>query len=136
MRLGETDTPESVKGSRVRFTDFVTEPNDADIAAVVWEVTAEAETVNVDEVLPAGIVTDAGTATDGTALRSDTAAPPLEAGPLSVTVPVEVPMPAIVAGLSVRPVRIGAVTVRLAVADEPFADAVIVAEVADETVAV
>ncbi len=131
--MGDTATPESVKGSRVRFTDFVTEPNDADIAAVVWEVTAEAETVNVDEVLPAGIVTDAGTATDGTALRSDTAAPPLEAGPLSVTVPIEVPPPARVVGFSVTAVRTGAVTVRLAEADEPLASAVTVAVVGEDT---
>ena len=96
-------------------------------------MTAEAETVKLLEVLPAGIVTDAGTVTDGTALRSDTVAPPLEAGPLKVTVPVELPAPARVEGFTVNPVRTGAVMVSDPVAEDPLADAVIVKEPAVET---
>jgi len=69
-------------------------------------VTALVLTVNVALVLPAATITLAGTAAaDGLLLERATAAPPLGAGPLRVTVPVEVPVegdpPVTLVGLSV-----------------------------------
>jgi len=82
--------------------------------------TADAVTVKLEDVLPAGIVNEEGTVAESELDLNETEAP-LGAGPLSVTIPVEVPPPASVVGLSVRPLRTGAVTVRPAVAEEPFA---------------
>ena len=87
---------------------------------------------NVVDVLPAGTVTEAGTVAKSELDLRETDAL-LEAGPLSVTVPVEVPPPARDVGLSVRLVRTGAVTVRVAEAEEPFASAVMVADVGEDT---
>jgi hypothetical protein len=58
-------------------------------------------TVKVALVLPLSTVTLAGTpATEVLLLDNDTSAPPLGAGPLSVTVPVEVLLPITLVGLS------------------------------------
>ena len=94
--------------------------------------TEVAEIVKVEDVLPAGIETDAGTVAESELDLRETVAP-LGAGPLSVTVPVEVPPPASVLGLRVRPVRTGAVTVRFAEAEKPFASAVTVEVVSEDT---
>jgi len=64
-------------------------------------VTALVLTVNVALLAPAATVTLAGTvAVDVLLLVSVTAAPPVGAGPLSVTVPVEGDPPVTLAGLS------------------------------------
>jgi len=71
----------------------VTPPYSAEIVTAVELDTTVVVTVNVALALPPGTVTVAGTkATEGLPLDSDTTAPPLGAGPLSVTVPVE-PLP-------------------------------------------
>jgi len=76
-------------------------------------------------VAPAGMVTLGGTAaTPGLLLERETRTPPLGAGPLSVTVPIEGVGPTKVLGLSVSEVRVGpdggcGVTVREAVCVTP-----------------
>jgi hypothetical protein len=76
-------------------------------------------------VAPAGMVTLEGTAaTAGLLLERETRAPPLGAGPLSITVPIEGVGPTKVLGLSVSEVRLGpdggcGVTVREAVCVTP-----------------
>src|SRR5687768_2952917 len=102
----------------------------------VSEPTGLVVTVNVALVAPAGTVTLDGTAaTADAALDSATAAPPLGAGALSVTVPVEVPPPVTLDGFSVSDdsVMTGGVTVREAVALAPLYDAEIATDVDEAT---
>ena len=82
----------------------------------VEAVTAKVVTVNVALVAPAGMVTLAGTvATTVLLLARVTTAPPVSAGPLSMTLPVEGDPPLTLVGFSVSMVRVGGgVTVRVA----------------------
>jgi hypothetical protein len=74
----------------------------------VEEVTAKVVTVNVALVAPAGMVTLAGTvATAGLLLVSETTAPPVRAGPLSMTLPVEGDPPLTLVGFSVSELSVG-----------------------------
>ena len=88
-------------------------------------ITTDVFTVKVALVAPAGMNTLDGTlATDGLLLDSDTTTPPLGAGALSITLPVEDPSgpPTTDVGFSVSEVRVGsggAVTVSEAVRVAP-----------------
>ena len=74
----------------------------------VEAVTARVVTVKVAPVAPAGTVTLAGTvATAVLSLERRTMAPPVRAGALSVTLPVEGDPPLTLVGLSVTEVRVG-----------------------------
>ena len=80
-------------GFTVRSAVLLTPPYSAEIVTAVVLDTATVVTGNVAVILPPGTVTLAGTvATEGLLLDSVTTTPPLGAGPLSVTVPVE-PLP-------------------------------------------
>ena len=73
-------------------------------------------TVKVAVVAPLGTVTPAGTvAALVLLLESETSAPPLGAGPLSVTVPVEELPPVTLVGLTLSVEGIGGITVSEAV---------------------
>src|SRR6267143_1605007 len=92
-------------------------------------VTALVLTVNVALLAPAATVTVAGTvAVDVLPLIRETTAPPVVAGPLSVTVPVEGDPPVTLVGFSVSEerVRAGGSTVSEAVLVTPAYDAEIV----------
>ena len=82
---------------------------------VLVAVTGTVVTVNVAEVAPAGIVTDAGTVAALFASVRVTIAPDAGALPFSVTVPVDDAPPTTVAGLRLRLDSEGALTVRVAV---------------------
>ena len=83
-------------------------------------ITTDVCTVKVALVAPAGTVTLDGTlATDGLLLESDTTTPPLGAGALSVTVPVEELPPVTLDGLRLREESVGGVTVSEAVRVAP-----------------
>ena len=71
-------------------------------------VTALVLTVNVALLAPAATVTVAGTvAVDVLLLERETTAPPMGAGPLSVTVPVEGDPPVTLVGFSVSEETVG-----------------------------
>jgi len=85
------------------------------MVSVVFDATALVVTVKVAVVAFAATVTLAGTCAAAVLLLdSVTTAPPVGAGPLSVTVPVEEAPPGTDVGLRVTELRTAAVTVRLA----------------------
>jgi hypothetical protein len=93
------------------------------IVAVVVPLTARVVTVNVALVAPAPTVTLAGTvATDVLLLVKLTAAPPVGAALLSVTIPVDVPPPVTLVGLKLTDdsTTAGGLIVRVAVCGVPL----------------
>jgi len=77
----------------------------------------EVLTVNVAEVLPAGIVTEAGIDAAERLLERAIFKPPAGAGPLKVTVPVDDLPPTTLVGFSDKPIRVGGLRVREADSD-------------------
>jgi hypothetical protein len=74
----------------------------------VEAVTAKVVTVKAALVAPTGTVTLAGTVAPAVLLlERETRAPPVRAGPLSVTLPVEGDPPLTLGGFSVSDVRVG-----------------------------
>src|SRR5439155_196836 len=95
-------------GSTVSEAVLVTPAYDAEIVTGVDVVTAPVLTVNVTLLAPAATVTLAGTVAATLSLLSITCAPPVSAGPLSVTVPVEVCAPPVtLVGFSVSEESVG-----------------------------
>ena len=82
----------------------------------VEAATAEVVTMKFALVDPAGTVTEAGTVAAAVSLLVRlTEIPPAGAGPVSVTIPVELVPPCTDAGLTLTEVRPGGVTVSIAV---------------------
>jgi len=95
-------------GSTVSEAVLVTPAYDAEMVTGVDAVTALVLTVNVALLAPAAIVTLADTLAAPLLLESSTCAPPVSAGPLSVTVPVEDCAPPVtLVGFSVSEERVG-----------------------------
>lgn len=113
----------------VRDADFVEPPPVADTSAVVLVETLTVLTVKVAVVLPAPIVTEPGGIAACELLESDTANPPVGAGPFKVTVPVEFFPPVTVAGLSESDFTAGVWTISVEETWLPAKVAVIVAGV-------
>jgi hypothetical protein len=103
------------------------------MVAVVEVETEAVVTVNVAEVLPAATVTVAGTVALVELEARDTAAPPVAAGPLRVTVPVEDVPPVTLLGLTATLESVGVLIVSVAVLLTPATVPVIVAVVTAET---
>lgn len=97
------------------------------IVAEAADATGEVITVNVPEVEPAEMATEVGTV--ALVLLEDklTTVPPVGAGPLRVTVPVELRPPITAAGESATEEREGGLTESVAVRVTPASDAEIVA---------
>src|SRR5207244_2106134 len=93
--------------SRASEAVLVTPAYDAEMVTGVDAVTALVLTVNVALLAPAAIVTLADTLAAPLLLESSTCAPPVSAGPLSVTVPVEGDPPVTLVGFSVSDERGG-----------------------------
>jgi len=88
---------------------LVTPAYDAEMLTGVEAVTELLLTVKVALLAPAATVTLAGTLAAALPLESNTCAPPVSAGPLSVTVPVEVCAPPVtLVGFSVTEESVGA----------------------------
>jgi len=110
-----SNRPPEIYGVTVRLAVTVP-PLIAEIVTELEVVTVLVVTVKVTLVLPAAIVTLAGTvATEVRLLERVTTAPPVGAGPESVTVPVDGAGPLTVVGFRVKVLIVGAVTVRTAV---------------------
>ena len=95
----------------VRVAETTAPFNDAPIVEVIFEVTDVVFTVKVADVLPAGIVTEAGAVAVLLLLPNVIINPPVGAGLVIVTVPVLDFPPTTDAGLSVTDLRDGAETV-------------------------
>ena len=111
-------------GVTVSVADLLTPPSDAEMVTGVDVTTAVVFTGNVALVAPAAIVTVGGTLAAPLLLESATCAPPVEAAPLNVTVPVEEFPPTTLVGFSESEERVGggggaAVTVSEAVLVTP-----------------
>jgi hypothetical protein len=104
-------------------------PSVAVIDAVVFVLTAVVLTVNVAEVLPAGIVTVAGTVAEESLLDSEITSPPAGAIDPIRTVPVLGLPPLTEVGLKVSETRVGGLMVSVAVCETLPSIAVSVAAV-------
>ena len=108
---GETLTETSIGAVMERVAVALFPFTVAVIVAVTAALTAAVVTVNVADVCPAATVTVPGTIADELLDASATNKPPVGAGPLSVTVPVDDVPPATVVGFNTTDVVTGAVTV-------------------------
>jgi len=131
--VGESVRPVIVAGLIVNVAESDTDPSIAPMVALVTTDTPLVLTVSVAEFAPAATVTLAGVVAAVALEVMVTTIPPVGAGPLSVTVPEELFPPMTAVGDTFRPVIVGELIVRVAVAEEAPVVAVIVADVWEET---
>jgi len=98
---------------------------DAEMLAIVFELTFVVFITKDPEVRPAAIVTEPGSVAEALSLNRVTTKPPNGAGELIVTVPDEDFPPITDAGLSERETRLGGLIVSEVVFDEPLTEPVI-----------
>lgn len=127
------DTAGAVTASGVATVNV---PKEALMFAVTLFETAELFTTKVAEFEFAGISTDAGTVTAELSDATETADPPVGAGPDMVTVPVALLPPVTDVGETETLEMVGAVNVRVAIAVEEADEAVSVTGVSDGTAVV
>jgi len=104
-------------GLMVSTAICVAPPKAAEIVAVVTDATAVVITGNVELVAPAATVTLVGTIADALALDRATTAPPTGAGPLNVTVPVDVAPPIKLAGARASAATVTGIGLMVSTAD-------------------
>ena len=105
----------------------MTPPKFAETVDVDLVVTFIVFTENVTDVFPTGIVTVAGTVAEELLFATSTVSPPVGAGELMVTVPVDVFPPVTETGLNVNETSCGGNITRDAVSELPPAAAVRIA---------
>ncbi len=129
--LGAYALPRFAGYVTVRVAEAVAEPS---VAVTVAEPEAPLAvfTVNVAEVPPAGMATEPGTLATAPQLRLTTT-PPAGAGPVNLTVAVELFPAATDLGFSVNESKPGGVMVRFAIFETPFSVAIRVAVTCAET---
>jgi len=106
--VGFRERPVTTGGLTVKVAVSFVAPVVAVIVAVVAVATATVVAVNVAAVAPAATVTDAGTVVEAELDPSVTAIPPVGAGPLIVTVPVDDVRPVTVVGFIAKALIFGA----------------------------
>lgn len=112
--VGFKDKPVTVGAMIVRDADCADVPSFVVMVAIVWVSTPMVVTVNVAEVWPEATVTVAGTVADALEEEIETTVPLGAAGPLKVTVPVEVEPPIRVVGFRLNATKAAGLIVRLA----------------------
>jgi len=122
-------TPSCLDQVMVKTAVLDVAPVLAVMVALVVELTVDVLTVNVAEVLPAGMVTVAGAVADDWLLERVMTKPPVGAAEPMVTVPVDELPPETLVGFSVSDDNPGAFTVNPALATTPLRLAEIVADV-------
>jgi hypothetical protein len=114
MVVGFRATAVTIGGLTVNVADCAPEEMDGVFAVATGSVV----TVKVPLVAPAAMVAVAGTVAEVVSLEATgTVNPPVGAGPLMVTVPVEGVPPMTAVGFTLTPVTVGAFTVKFAVFD-------------------
>ena len=111
--VGLSDKPVKVDGVMASPADGVPPLRLAVMFAVVEASTPSVVTVNVAAVWPKGTLTVAGTMAELLSLERVTDSPPKPAGPLSVTVPVEVPPAETFVGFRLRDAAAAGTIVRV-----------------------
>jgi len=118
--VGFTDRAVTIGGLTVRVAVLFVVPVAAVITGLDTVPTANVVTVKVAVVWLAGTTTEVGTVATPVRLEVRfTVVPPVGAGPLIVTVPVEGDPPVTGVGLRLKPLTVGASTVTLAVFEAP-----------------
>ena len=131
--VGLSVNPVMVGGTMVSVAETVVPPSVADSDALVVLATGEVVIVKVLDVAPAATVTVAGTTALELSDERLTVSPPIGAGPLNVTVPVEEVPPTTETGATVKPLGTGGVMLRTEFTVTPLAVAEMVAFVTTAT---